>query len=128
MPAGVRVLEASLLRHYPASDIACCYPADLEKFVGPETRVVALSTHNPLGVTFAAAGDTSTFGPTRPPIHSHYSLELFEAIKTNPHRKGFKVIVGGSGGWQITQTNSWARLRSEERRVGKECRSRWSPY
>ena len=22
----------------------------------------------------------------------------------------------------------WALLRSEERRVGKECRSRWSPY
>ena len=26
------------------------------------------------------------------------------------------------GGWQHLQ------LRSEERRVGKECRSRWSPY
>src|SRR2546427_6153760 len=24
--------------------------------------------------------------------------------------------------------NGWVRLRSEERRVGKECRSRWSPY
>ena len=22
----------------------------------------------------------------------------------------------------------WATVRSEERRVGKECRSRWSPY
>ena len=22
----------------------------------------------------------------------------------------------------------WNRVRSEERRVGKECRSRWSPY
>ena len=22
----------------------------------------------------------------------------------------------------------WAVMRSEERRVGKECRSRWSPY
>ena len=22
----------------------------------------------------------------------------------------------------------WGDLRSEERRVGKECRSRWSPY
>ena len=22
----------------------------------------------------------------------------------------------------------WQSLRSEERRVGKECRSRWSPY
>src|SRR5215470_20373024 len=39
MPAGVRVLEASLLRHYAAEDIACCYPADLEKFIGPNTRV-----------------------------------------------------------------------------------------
>ena len=24
--------------------------------------------------------------------------------------------------------NGTARFRSEERRVGKECRSRWSPY
>ena len=25
-------------------------------------------------------------------------------------------------------TQGWAPKRSEERRVGKECRSRWSPY
>ena len=25
-------------------------------------------------------------------------------------------------------TNHYDRTRSEERRVGKECRSRWSPY
>ena len=48
MPAGVRVLEASLLRRYGPESIACCYPADLDKFVGPATRVVAVSTHNPL--------------------------------------------------------------------------------
>ena len=24
--------------------------------------------------------------------------------------------------------NAYPRIRSEERRVGKECRSRWSPY
>ena len=34
--------------------------------------------------------------------------------------------------WHLTgQTlrfNQLHRLRSEERRVGKECRSRWSPY
>jgi hypothetical protein len=110
MPAGVRVLEASLLRHYPASDIACCYPADLDKFVGPDTRIVAVSTHNPLGVTFAAGVYTSIFGSSKQPINSHYSMELFTAIKTNPNRRNFKVIVGGSGGWQITQTNSWEAL------------------
>src|SRR6478672_4633815 len=110
MPAGVRVLEASLLRHYPAEDIACCYPADLDKFIGPDTRVVAVSTHNPLGVTFAAGVYTSIFGSSKQPINSHYSMELFDAIKANVHRPGFKVIVGGSGGWQITQTNSWEKL------------------
>jgi hypothetical protein len=110
MPAGVRVLEASLLRHYPASDIACCYPADLDKFIGPDTRIVAVSTHNPLGVTFAAGVYTSIFGSSKQPINSHYSMELFSAIKANPNREHFKVIVGGSGGWQITQTNSWETL------------------
>jgi hypothetical protein len=110
MPAGVRVLEASLLRHYAAEDIACCYPADLGKFIGPDTKVVAVSTHNPLGVTFAAGVYTSIFGSSKQPINSHYSMELFEAIKTSPYRSNFKVIVGGSGGWQITQTNSWEKL------------------
>ena len=28
----------------------------------------------------------------------------------------------------LGQTNLVIDLRSEERRVGKECRSRWSPY
>ena len=110
MPAGIRVLETSLLRHFPATDLVCCYPADLDTFVGPNTRVVAVSTHNPLGVTFAAGVYTSIFGSSRMPINSHYSRELFANIKRNPHRDGFKVIVGGSGGWQIDQTNSYEEL------------------
>src|SRR5256885_10070211 len=28
----------------------------------------------------------------------------------------------------VNGDHDWAHLRSEERRVGKECRSRWSPY
>src|SRR5436190_7419095 len=30
--------------------------------------------------------------------------------------------------WQQPDGSVMARARSEERRVGKECRSRWSPY
>ena len=110
MPAGVRVLETSLLRRFPASDIVCCYPQDLDKFLGPNTRVVAVSTHNPLGVTFAAGVYTSIFGSAKQPINSHYARQLFATLKASPFRGNFKVIVGGSGGWQITQTNSWEEL------------------
>src|SRR5438093_12196542 len=44
MPAGTRVLEASLLREYRPDEIVACYPDDLHKFIGPRTRVVAGST------------------------------------------------------------------------------------
>ncbi len=110
MPAGVRLVETSLLREYAADDIVSCFPDDLPKFVGERTRVVAVSTHNPLGVTFAAGVYTSMFGSSKMPINSHYSRELFARIKDNPCRDNFKVIVGGSGGWQIIQTNSYEEL------------------
>ena len=38
--------------------------------------------------------------------------------------KGQRVVVEGEGGFEYAQVTN----RSEERRVGKECRSRWSPY
>lgn len=110
MPAGVRLLEASLLREFPAEEIVCCYPDDLEKFIGPRTRAVGVSTHNPLGVTFAAGVYASIFGSSREPINSHYAKLLFETLKKNPHRAHFKVIVGGSGGWQIVNMNAFEEL------------------
>ena len=110
MPAGARLVETSLLREFRAQDIVACYPDDLDKFIGPNTRVVAVTTHNPLGVTFAAGVYTSIFGSSKEPINSHYARLMFEKIKTSPHRRNFKVIVGGSGGWQITQTNSFEDL------------------
>jgi hypothetical protein len=110
MPAGVRVLEKSLLREYTSDEVVACFPDDLDKFIGPNTRVVAVSTHNPLGVTFAAGVYTSIYGSSKEPLNSIYSRLMFDKIKSSPHRKNFQVVVGGSGGWQITQTNAFEEL------------------
>jgi radical SAM superfamily enzyme YgiQ (UPF0313 family) len=110
MPAGIRVLEASLLRTFSPDDVIACYPDDVFRFLGPNTRVVAVSTHNPLGVTFAAGVYTSVFGTSKHPINSHYTRQLFLNLKKSPWRKNFKVIVGGSGAWQIEQTHSHEEL------------------
>src|SRR2546430_9766900 len=47
--------------------------------------------------------------------------------------RAFRIIAGSLQGALIPDRgNGWLALlhegRSEERRVGKECRSRWSPY
>ncbi len=110
MPAGVRAFEAALLREYAPEDVVACFPEDLDNFIGPETRLVAVSTHNPLGVTFAAGVYASIFGSSREPINSHYSKQVFEKIKSSPFRPNFKVVVGGSGGWQIIKTDSYGEL------------------
>ena len=41
--------------------------------------------------------------------------------------EGDEVLYSKYGGTEITVEGE-ELLRSEERRVGKECRSRWSPY
>src|SRR2546430_3980754 len=47
---------------------------------------------------------------------------------SNDHSNG----AAESGGWEqgamVGTENETDDVRSEERRVGKECRSRWSPY
>lgn len=110
MPAGVRLVEKSLLRHYDENDMVACYPDDLDRFIGPRTRVVAVSAHNPLGVTFAAGVYASIFGSSKMPINSFYARQMFAKIKSSPHRNSFKVVVGGSGGWQILQTDTFEEL------------------
>ena len=109
-PAGLRVLEKVMGREFGEDNVVVCYPDDLDQFIGPETKLVAISTHNPLGVTFAAGVYTSMFGSSKEPINSYYAKLMFERIKNSPYRNNYKVIVGGSGGWQINQTGSREKL------------------
>ena len=52
---------------------------------------------------------------------------LIEKIKEGiQEKKGKKIVVADLT--SIEDTICKYFVRSEERRVGKECRSRWSPY
>ena len=41
---------------------------------------------------------------------------------------GYGILSSPSRGYRLASAPDDLRARSEERRVGKECRSRWSPY
>ena len=63
-------------------------------------------------------------------------------VPGDPRYRGLPGASGTTSGWLRLPARSWTRYaadireiarehgvsRSEERRVGKECRSRWSPY
>ena len=73
------------------------------------------------GVDVSITGNSTN--PTRfqHPVAGTYKKECIEQGK-----KYFSVASGGGTGRTLHPDNMAAR--SEERRVGKECRSRWSPY
>src|SRR5712671_1921964 len=105
-PAGLRVLEAVLAREFGVDQVVVCYPEQLPRFIGERTRVVAVSTHNPLGTTFAAGVYASIFGSSREPINALYARRMFDTIRECRQRYRFAVVVGGSGAWQIEETGT----------------------
>ena len=52
--------------------------------------------------------------------------EILEYIKQEILNKGYPPAVREI--CEAVHLKSTSSVRSEERRVGKECRSRWSPY
>jgi len=107
-PAGLRVLEAVLAREFGPDQVAVCYPDQLTDLIGEDTKVVAVSTHNPLGTTFAAGVYASIFGSSKEPLNAIYARRMFSTIKEAKERYKFSVILGGSGAWQIHETNTHA--------------------
>src|ERR1051326_7473988 len=99
-----------------------------------------------------AAGESSRMGtdkallPWPPPSEGPPLKQTFlsAAIRALAHSTDFVVVVAGrneaalvpvayaNGASIVTNPDpnrgQFGSLRSEERRVGKECRSRWSPY
>ena len=64
-----------------------------------------------------------------PDSHSMYwydTPDLISSVGTMQIQRGAGISTNGTGAFGGAVNMSTAR--SEERRVGKECRSRWSPY
>ena len=60
----------------------------------------------------------------------HALLNLMQRVISRGFLYAPAVILAGAGVlvWGVPQDGVRLVTRSEERRVGKECRSRWSPY
>lgn len=101
VPNGLRVIEALLRRRFSGQEIAVCYPEQLDRFVGPDTRAVGIHAHNPLGITFATDVYAGFYGRECEPINAYHFRQLMRHPALARHRRGLKVIVGGPGAWQI---------------------------
>ena len=103
VPNGLRMVETLLLRDYSEDDVVVCYVENLHRFVGPETKVVAIHAHNPLGISYATDVYSKLGGENLMPLNAHEFLR----IVTHPVLKQYapKIVVGGPGGWQLEKAD-----------------------
>jgi radical SAM superfamily enzyme YgiQ (UPF0313 family) len=103
VPNGLRMVETLLLREYAENDVVVCYLENLEKFIGPETEVVAIHAHNPLGISYATDVYSKLAGENLMPVNAAEFLK----IVTHPVIKKYrpKIVIGGPGAWQLERAN-----------------------
>jgi radical SAM superfamily enzyme YgiQ (UPF0313 family) len=98
-PYGLRKVEAMLLENgFTESDVAVAYPDDLANFIGPDTKVVGISSMDPTGMGYVSKTYSSVIGGGEP----MNALEFKRLVK-HPSIKKFKpkIVVGGFGSWQL---------------------------
>ena len=100
-PYGLRKVESILLEGgFSKDDIAVAYPEDLDKFIGPDTKVVGISSMDPTGMGYVSKTYSSIVGGGEPMNRIEFrKLVMHPAIKRFKH--SLKVIVGGYGSWQL---------------------------
>ncbi|MGQ9479244.1 MAG: B12-binding domain-containing radical SAM protein [Thermoproteota archaeon] len=107
-PYGLRKVESLLIDEFGEENVATVYPTMLEKFVGRETKVVGISSMDPLGIGFVSRTYTSFIGISGKPI----SAIEFEEVLSNPALEKYrpKIILGGSGAWQVVRAGVQEKL------------------
>jgi radical SAM superfamily enzyme YgiQ (UPF0313 family) len=103
VPYGLRKIESLLIEEFGDGNVVTCAPHNLDKFVGRETKVVGISTMDPLGIGFVSRTYTSLVGFGGEPIAAAEFRNLMEHPVWKRHRP--KIVVGGSGAWQIARGN-----------------------
>ncbi|UCE92150.1 MAG: B12-binding domain-containing radical SAM protein [Methanobacteriota archaeon] len=106
-PAGLRKVEAVLVESgIPEEDVEIVHPMRIRKAVDSDTRVVGVTTSDPLGKGPASSTFSSLI--RREPYTAYYFRELLthEALRSDDLR----VIVGGPGVWQLADPNVRASL------------------
>jgi len=111
-PYGTRKIEAVLIKEFGAENVAVVHPNNLQKVVGPKTKVIGITSMEPAGTGFVSRTYTSFVGFGGEPIAAAEFRELVD--KTILRKWGAKIILGGSGAWQIHR----AKL---QRKYGIDC-------
>ncbi|MBM4248255.1 MAG: B12-binding domain-containing radical SAM protein [Euryarchaeota archaeon] len=107
-PYGLRKVEALLAAEFGAENVVVSHYSDLDRFVGPATRVFAATSMDPMGLAYVSTTYNSLIGVGGESLNAVEFRRLMNHPALRRHRP--RMLVGGSGVWQIRDTNSQSQF------------------
>jgi len=101
---GLRKVESMLIDEFGEENVVCTHYDNLHRFVGKNTKVVGISTMDPMGLAYVSTTYNSIIGFGGEALNAFE----FEKLVTHPSIEKYrpKVVVGGQGAWQVAEANA----------------------
>jgi radical SAM superfamily enzyme YgiQ (UPF0313 family) len=109
-PLGVRRVESALtVGDVSAGEMIVAAPERIEQAIGPATRIVGLSSGDPLGMGMTSTTVTGIFGGR--PVTSARFQKLLERVRRRLAAVApeARVVLGGPGVWQARENDEAER-------------------
>lgn len=105
---GLRKIESILINEFGRENVVVTHYDNLGKFIGSNTKIIAISTMDPLGLAYVSTTYNSLIGFGGEALNA----SEFKKILNHPSIKNYKpkIIVGGAGSWQIAEANAQEQL------------------
>jgi len=99
---GLRRVEAILTKEFGEENVVVAHPQTLNKFVGDNTKMIGVSSHDPMGLAYVSRTYNAILGFGGGSVNYFYFNQLMEhpTIRGRDKKKT-KLMVGGPGSWQI---------------------------
>lgn len=98
---GLRKVESLLIEEFGEENVVVAHYDQLHKFIGENTKIVGISTMDPMGLAYVSTTYNSLIGFGGEALNA----AEFKKLITHPAIQKYKpkVIVGGAGSWQISE-------------------------
>lgn len=100
---GLRKVEALLIDAFGKESVVVCHYKELERFIGEDTKIVGISSMDPMGLAYVSTTYNSLIGFGGEALNASEFFRLVNHPVIKQYRP--KVVVGGAGTWQIHEAH-----------------------
>ena len=106
---GLRKVESILINEFGEKNVVVSHYDNLHKLIGKKTKIVGLSSMDPMGLAYVSTTYNSLIGFGGEALNA----SEFEMLVSHPSILKYKpkVVVGGQGSWQIIEANAQEKLK-----------------